>query len=160
MATLLDTSALVVLIRKRRAARHDPVARAARDEISGRRALIASVTVTELLVGARDPSGARRLQELLERIPTVGADREVAERAATLGAEARRRGSPIPLADLLVAATALWLDVPLLTCDSDFERGRRLGSVEAGGGKEGGVGAAGAGAGWHALRLHPASVPG
>ena len=51
----------------------------------------------------------------------------------------------IPLPDLLIAATAVWLDVPLLTCDSDFARGRALAS-EA----EPGL--------WSSLRRHPASV--
>lgn len=153
MATLLDTSALVVLLRKRRAPRHDPVARAARDEITARRALVSSVTVTELLVGARDESGARKLQELLEGIPAVGAGREIAERAARLGAIARRSGSPIPLADLLIAATAVWLDLSLLTCDSDFERGRGLARHGPDEGRADG-------ADWGALRLHPASVVG
>lgn len=139
MATLLDTSALVVLVRKRRASGLEPLARAAREEIAARRVAVSSVTVTELLVGARSGAGARALRELLDHVPTVGADREVAERAAELGALARRSGSVIPLADLLIAATALWLDLSLLTCDSDFGRARRLDPE---------------------LRLHPASVVG
>ena len=67
-----------------------------------------------------------------------------------MGQRARTRtaaGATIPLPDLLIAATAVWLDVPLLTCDSDFARGLELGSeVDA--------------EGWGSLRLHPSSHTG
>jgi len=42
-----------------------------------------------------------------------------------LGAFLSSRGSPIPLADLLIAATAVWLGVPLLTWDGDCARAKR-----------------------------------
>jgi predicted nucleic acid-binding protein len=102
------------------------------------------MTAAELLVGSRGMAGRRRIEDLLDRLPVVDAGREVALVGGRMGAAARQAGATIPLPDLLIAATAVWLDVPLLTCDSDFRRG-----MEAGGGTEEGD--------WSRLRLHPAS---
>ena len=123
----------------------EAVRRAARDEIEAGRALVSAVTAVELLVGAQNEGAVRRLSDLLEVLPVVAADREVATDAGRMGAHARSRGATIPAPDLLIAATAVWLNLPLLTCDSDFGRGERLG-------KEGN------GSSWSRLRLHPASV--
>lgn len=144
MATLLDTSALTVLIRRSPQPAFEEVRWAARAEMEAGRALVSAVTGVELLIGARDSSAARRLSELLDLLPVVAADREVAMAAGRMGAEARSRGATIPVPDLLIAATAIWLDLPLLTCDSDFRRGASLGETGE--------------AGWGRLRLHPASV--
>lgn len=144
MATVLDTSALVVLLRRRRPPELEPVAAAARGELESGRALLSAVTAAELLVGSRRRAGEDPLLGLLERLPVVDTGREVAGMAGLMGAAARQAGATIPLPDLLIAATAVWLDVPLLTCDRDFRRG-----MEAGGGWGFGD--------WLKLRLHPAS---
>jgi predicted nucleic acid-binding protein len=108
------------------------------------RALLSSVTAAELLVGSRGRSASALLEQLLSRLPVVDAGREIAKVAGQMGAAARQAGATIPLPDLLIGATAVWLDVPLLTCDSDFRRG-----IEA-------VGGSGLGA-WSRLKLHGAS---
>lgn len=128
--TVVDTSVLVALIRKRPGG-HERAVRAAREEIAEGRALISVVTVTELLVGARDPAGTRRLRTLLRPIPVAPLDEETGAVAGRMGAYARRRGATIPLADLLIAATALRLDASLRTIDSDFERGRNVAREDA-----------------------------
>lgn len=144
MATLLDTSALVVLVRRGRPSALEPVAEAVRGELEAGRALVSVVTATELRVGARDRRAAERIGALLDRLPVVDAGREIGALAGGMGAAARAAGATVPLPDLLIAGTAVWLDIPLLTCDSDFGRG-----VEVGAGDEGG--------GWATLRLHPSS---
>lgn len=148
MATLLDTSALVVLLRRRPAERLAGVAEAAAQEIRAQQAVVSAVTVTELLVGARDRRAEARLHDLLERIPAVAVDRDVASLAGRLGRATRTAGAILPVADLLIAATALRLDLPVLTCDSDFARGRTLAEH------------AGARHPWHGFTLHWASVVG
>ncbi|HUG40209.1 MAG TPA: PIN domain-containing protein [Longimicrobiales bacterium] len=145
MATVLDTSALVVFMRRTRRPAVQQVAVAVRETLEAGRALLSAVTAAELLVGARDPGASERLARLIEGLPVVAVDREVGVLAGKLGAVARAAGETIPLSDLLIAATAVWLDVPLLTCDSDFGRGRALAA-----GGEPGL--------WSSLRLHPASV--
>jgi predicted nucleic acid-binding protein len=145
VATLVDTSALVVLLRRAHAAELSGVAAAARAELEAGQALMSVVTAMELVVGARDGNAVKRLTRLLDGVPVVGAGREIGEIGGRLGAVARWNGQSIPLPDLLIAATAIWLDVPLLTCDSDFGRGRALGSLPEPGP-------------WAEFRLHPASV--
>jgi predicted nucleic acid-binding protein len=144
MATVLDTSALVVLMRRSRPPELEPVADAARGELEAGRALLSAVTAAELVVGSRGGPATGTLLELLDRLPVVDVGREVAQVAGRMGASARQAGATIPLPDLLIGATAIWLDVPLLTCDSDFRRG-----IEAGG--DSSLGA------WSKLRLHAAS---
>lgn len=147
MATILDTSALVVLIRRTRGPALEPVAEAARAELESGRGLVSAVTAAELMVGARGGTAVDHFTRLLEGLPVVDVGREIALLAGRMGAVARAAGGTIPLPDLLIAATAVWLDVPLLTCDSDFWRGIELGA--ASGGEGGGP--------WEGLRLHPAS---
>jgi predicted nucleic acid-binding protein len=146
MATVLDTSALVVLMRRSRPPDLEPVADAARGELEAGRALLSAVTLAELLVGSRGEAAMGSVTELLDRLPVVDAGREVARLAGRMGAAARQAGATIPLTDLLIGATAVWLDLPLLTCDSDFRCG-----IEAGGDSSLGLGT------WSKLRLHHAS---
>lgn len=148
MATLLDTSAFVAFLRRRAPVGTEAVREAALAAIRGRSAVVAAVTVTELLVGARDQQAARTLKELLDRHPVVAGDRDIAELAGELGRAARSAGQTLPLADLMIAATAIYLDIPLLTCDSDFARGRAL---AARGGDAGP---------WRGFELHAASSVG
>lgn len=72
MATLLDTSALVVLLRRRPPAGREVVAATAEGHLRAGRGVLSSVTVTELLVGARDRAAEGRVLELLGRLPVVG----------------------------------------------------------------------------------------
>ena len=143
MATILDTSALVVVMRRSRPEALEPLVAAARAELEAGHGLVSVVTSAELRVGARSPGAGARLDRFLERVPVVDAGREVGVLAGRLGAAARSAGRKIPLPDLLIAATAVWLDVPLLTADSDFFRGAEIG--DSGDGV------------WASLRFHPAS---
>ncbi len=144
MATILDTSALVVLMRRNRPPELEPVVDAARGEMEAGRALLSVVTAAELLMGSRGEVATGFLLKFLDQLPVVDAGREVARIAGRMGAAARKADATIPLPDLLIGATAVWLDVPLLTCDSDFRRG-----IEAGGDSDFG--------GWSKLRLHAGS---
>ena len=146
MATLLDTSALVVLLRRRPPAGREIVATTAEARLREGKGVLSSVTVTELLVGARDGAAEGRVMELLGRLPVVAFDREVAELAGRMGRTARAEGMVLPLPDLAIAATARWLGVPLLTADQDFARGVALAAKA---GKE---------EPWHGFELDPGSV--
>ncbi len=146
MASLVDTSALIALLRRSPPQGTEGVAVAVEAELRARSAIISAVTLAELVVGARDPAAEARILDLLNRLPVVAADREVAERAGRMGRRARARGATLPLPDLLIAATAQWIGVPLLTCDSDFGRGRDLAAVATPDDP------------WRGFELHPASV--
>lgn len=155
MATLLDTSALVVLTRRHPRPGTEGVVRAAERELKGGQCFISAVTVTEMLVGVRTGVQALRLERLLEPIGRVSVLLEIAAAAGQMGAWVRHLARPVPATDLLIAATAVWLDVPLLTCDADFARppAQALKNLIPGNG------AAAEGARlWQELQLHPASV--
>jgi len=146
VASLVDTSAFVVLLRSSPPQGTEGVAVALEAELRGRSAIVSAVTLAELVLGARNAAAEARVLDLLNRLPVVAADREVAERAGRMGRRARAVGATLPLPDLLIAATAQWIGVPLLTCDSDFGRGRDLAAAAAPHDP------------WRGFELHPASV--
>ena len=76
--------------------------------------MLSSIAVLELehgLFRARTEAQRRRRREYLDSIfaaiPVEAFTREKAQRAARIDAEARQVGATIPLADLLIGATAL-----------------------------------------------------
>lgn len=149
MAALLDTSAVVLLLRRRAPEAAGQLVRAAGAEIRDGTAVLPSVTVSELLVGERTDHGREALTEHLTRLPTVLLPVEAARDAGLMGAFLRQRGSPIPFPDLLIASMATWLDLPLLTWDGDYARARSV----AEGCRSDHPGAEL----WRDLALHPAS---
>jgi predicted nucleic acid-binding protein len=160
VATLLDTTALAVLIHRGRTPALEPLARAAREEIEAGRTLVSSITGVELLLGARGDAGRERLSLLLEALPVVATDRDVAIWAGRMGAHARARGFAIPISDLFIAATSVRLDLPLLTCDGDFVRGKETARMTPHLGQTEQAQTATDGASlWLRLNLHPASLP-
>ena len=148
MASLVDTSALVVLLRRRPPPGTAEVGAAAAGELRAQSAIVSAVTVAELVIGARDARAEATILDFLGHVPVVAADREVAGLAGRMGRGARAAGATLPLPDLLIAATAQWLGVPLLTCDSDFARAvmlaERAGPTDP----------------WRGFELHPASRTG
>jgi predicted nucleic acid-binding protein len=150
VATLFDTSAVAAYVRRR--SPHEQVVQVARAELAAGGAVLSVVSAAELLIGARDEAGGARLKTLIEALTVVPVDLTVGMMAGELGAYARRRGATIPLPDLLIAATALRLELPVLTVDSDFARGRSLALDDSDpGGEEGGRL-------WRRLQLHAAST--
>lgn len=146
MATLIDTSALIVFLRRQSLVGFEVVAAATEDRIRAGGAILSSITVTELLVGARNVKAEVQVRNLLERLPAIAFDRELAVVAGRMGRAARATGRIVPLPDLAIAASAVWLGVPLLTLDSDFSRGVEL-AREAREGEP-----------WYGFELDPASV--
>src|ERR1700722_15564472 len=76
--------------------------------------VLSSITVIELEHGLHRAQTAEQARKRREYLDTVFAaisvepfTREMAQRAAKIDAESRRRGGTIPFADLLIGATAL-----------------------------------------------------
>ena len=151
MPVLLDTTAAILLLRRHPPAEAEALIRVAKAEIEDGRAVLPAVAVTELLVGERRPVEAARLMEALTRVPTVLLPVEAARLAGAMGAFLAGEGEPVPLPDLMVASTAAWLEVPLLTWDGDFARSLRLARTSES--RHPGAEA------WRKLNLHPASRP-
>lgn len=75
-------------------------------------------------IGARTADNRARLAEFLDEefVDTVPLSREIAVRYGEVFAALRAAGTPIPINDVWIAATALQLASQLLTFDRDFER--------------------------------------
>jgi len=92
--------------------------------------LLCAITVSELLVGVhRANTDARRearrlfVERIVSSIPVLDFNAVVARTHAEVNAELRRLGTPIGLYDLLIAATARFHGLPVLTCNvAEFSR--------------------------------------
>ena len=85
---------------------------------------IAAITASELLHGVHrltnivSRSRAERfVEQLLDAIPVIAFDLDVARVHAQLDADLSARGISVGDADLMIAATAVWLDYRVATHD-------------------------------------------
>ncbi|HEV2762010.1 MAG TPA: PIN domain-containing protein [Pyrinomonadaceae bacterium] len=113
MALVVDTDVTSFLFKKdTRAALYAP-------RLSGHMLVISFQTLAELELWALSAGwGDRRKQELeqhLRRYIVQDSSPDICRRWAEVQASARRRGRPVAAADAWVAATALSLEVPLVT---------------------------------------------
>jgi tRNA(fMet)-specific endonuclease VapC len=87
---------------------------------------ISAITAAELLFGAEhNPSERNRLavERALQSLLVVPFDIDAARAYGAVWAALYRSGTPIGPSDLLIAAHALWLDVPLATNNTrEFRR--------------------------------------
>ncbi len=74
----------------------------------------------ELLVGARDPSGYARLQDLIGSLAHVPVGGDLWDRAARLGFALRRQALTVPLPDLLIAQAAIDGELELWHLDTHY----------------------------------------
>ena len=86
--------------------------------------VMSAISVSELLHGAHRAksvvSRARteaRIERILSAMPVIEFDVEIARVHAALGADLRSRGQVMGAHDLIIAATAVWLDAPVATRD-------------------------------------------
>lgn len=119
---ILDTSFLIDTLRGR-----ETVEEAVRTVDERGTAHVSSVTVMELWEGVHlaDSSDRERavVKNLLRDLRELPFDRECATTAGELNATLRRDGAPIEEADVMIAATALVHDVPIVTNNAErFER--------------------------------------
>lgn len=93
-----------------------------RQIISAHNAAICGVTVAELLAGARNPVERQKTMTLLGAFQQVRIEEPVWELAGDISAGLRARGTPLMLADVVIAATAIHYSLPLWTRDAHFDR--------------------------------------
>lgn len=76
------------------------------------------------LGGRLEPKNRRVLRDFLDspRVSVVGLDEETAERYAVIRNYLRQQGTPIPVNDLWIAASAAQHGLRLLTLDDHFQR--------------------------------------
>lgn len=116
----MDTSFVIDLLRG------DPGAleKAERIEEDQGAAVIAAPALAEVMLGAYLAGGTRlkRALQILESFAVTDTNAAVALEAASIGAELLRRGAPLPLPDLLIAASARAAGSTLLSRDEGFSR--------------------------------------
>ena len=105
--------------------RNDPIASRYIQRMKNHRAVISFQTYEELLFGVLIANwGQRRRDQLFNYVEAtyevVGYDLELVNICARVRADSRGRGSELSVADAWIAATAIWLDCPLLAHDKDF----------------------------------------
>lgn len=125
--TLADTTFFVDLMNPGRDRHEASLARAQSIEEAGRPLYMSALTRFELFTGSEryvEPARERRrIQELLDRYPTLPLTPPAADRAGKIHGSLADEGRPIGTVDALVAATALEEDLPVLTRNADeFER--------------------------------------
>ena len=118
MGTLIDTSVLIALER----GQLDLAQITGYDE--NEPVAIAAITASELLHGVHRLRGAvarthagRFVERLLDAIPVIPFDLEIARVHARIDAELAAAGTAVGDADLMIAATAVWLDYRIATRD-------------------------------------------
>lgn len=120
---LIDTSAWSRLLRRRPDVLTEAVAtrfNAAR--LAGLTPTIPGIALQELLSGVHCDERFARLLGRMQRIPIALALEGDHRMAAELANACGRHGIATTLPDCLIAAQAVRLGVPVLTCDKDFER--------------------------------------
>ena len=117
MGTLIDTSVLIAVERG-----DLDLARVRADD--DEELAIAAITASELLHGVHRLRGAiartraeRFVEHLLDVIPVVPFDLDVARIHGRIDAELSAAGAAVGDADLMIAATAVWLDYRIATRD-------------------------------------------
>ncbi|RQH00046.1 PIN domain-containing protein [Natrarchaeobius oligotrophus] len=115
---ILDTSFLVDVLRG-----EETVKKAIRTVDERGTARVSSVTVMELWEGVHLADSAENqraiVKNVLEDVREVPFDRDCATTAGEINARLHRNGTPIEAADVMIAATALVHDVPVVTKNVD-----------------------------------------
>ena len=118
MGTLIDTSVLIAAQR----GQLDPDR--FREEDDDEPVVLAAISASELLHGVHRLKGAvartraeRFVEHVLASMPVVPFDLDIARVHARLDAELSAAGTAVGDADLMIAATAVWLDYRVATRD-------------------------------------------
>ena len=108
---MLDTDVVIEMLRKKR---YEAGA-------------ISIITLIEVLRGV-DTKKRKKVKELLEEsFDLLNLDNSVIETYCSIYQKLRKEGTPIPDADLLIAATAISNNMTLKTKDEHFKRLKHLG---------------------------------
>jgi len=83
-------------------------------------AAISIITLIEVLRGLEDRKRGSVKQLIEESFEVKGLDNETIQTYCTLYQKLRKKGTPLPDADLLIAATAIANHLPLATKDEHF----------------------------------------
>ncbi len=109
MKTVVDTSALIAFLQRKE------LGNSVADLLESGQAVIPAVCVFELLASVKSSVHRHQRRRLLSLAEIIPMDRDIAEAAADLFTTLRLKGKTIDNEDLMAAATALHLNLPILT---------------------------------------------
>lgn len=87
---------------------------------------ICGVTIAEVLAGARSPEEREKSLELFSSFANVPIEEPVWALAGEIAAKLRKAGTPLMMADVIIAATAIYHHLRLWTRDHHFDRVRAV----------------------------------
>jgi len=87
-----------------------------------RRVAMVGMVLAEILQGIKVQKEARLVKESLKKLPYLEMTRDIWEQAGKISAVLRKKGSTIPLSDLIIASLALSSGYEVFTTDPHFER--------------------------------------
>ena len=92
-----------------------------KEHIKERKVVMVGMVLSEILQGIRTKKEASRVKESLKRLPYLEVTRDTWEKAGELSRDLRRRGTTIPLSDIIIASLAIAGGCEVLTVDSHFQ---------------------------------------
>jgi len=107
--TIVDTSALIAYLRR------EPPGEIVYRLLEEEAAVLPAVCVFELLAGVRSEKHIQQRRQLLDLLEIAEINREMSEKAAELFTALHSKGITIDNEDLLIAASSITLNLPLLT---------------------------------------------
>lgn len=115
---LIDTSSLVHFLRRKG---HPRVKDRVREILLSGEAALCEMVVVELWMGVASHEDAQDVADLASLVTHLSINEKVWLRAGRLAQECRRKGTPIPSSDLVIAATAFVHDAGLDYEDAHFK---------------------------------------
>ena len=116
-AVLVDTSVWIEAFRRKDAG----VVSLLTDLLGQQRAVTVGQVMAEVLYGCRHDKEREKVKEAFEALPFIDTTRSDWIQAGDLGASLRRRGTTVPLSDLVIAAVALREGFPVFSLDKHFD---------------------------------------
>ncbi len=89
--------------------------------IKKRNVLMTGMVLAEILQGIKTKKEAGIVKESLKKLPYLEVTRDAWEKAGELSRDLRRKGTPIPLSDLIIASIAILGGYAVLTIDPHFQ---------------------------------------
>ena len=90
--------------------------------LRNRRVILVGMVLAELLQGIKTHREARLVQQSLGKLPYLEMTRDDWQQAGELSASLRRKGTTLPLSDLVIGAMAIKAGLEIFTTDPHFKK--------------------------------------
>lgn len=115
---IVDTTIWIEFFRKPESTVSDHV----KDLLRQRRVVMVGMVLSEIAQGVKDPKEAKLVLSSFTKLPYSEMTRDRWRQAGEISASLRKKGSTIPLSDLIIAACALAEECEVYTLDPHFKR--------------------------------------